>query len=264
MIQLNEARGLVEKMITLNSFDMDINKYPFIVVLRNTIIGPGNEYIYQEDTGMNNCDTILLVDQNNILALSGRSYANDKYQKRMVDKTDKANYIETSFIKKAFRKGKHLQKYPALVQNVAFMVKRSLDMDLRDEDDYSEYKIVCDNFHGFAPGSAGCITVEGQMSVNPKVEEMTGDWKVAFNWLYNIHKNDTFFSAALIFFEDIELINKGVKSLRFGSYGPEVIKLQQKLQIKLDGDFGPVTYDALNEKYPHLNGYIQDIEKFLS
>ena len=210
-------------------------KNSFIFVLRET----DKELNFQKNNSNNNCDSILLINYDSpdyvIHAwLSGRSLTHKKYQDRMVKGTARANYIASGFYSKAWRKGHH-RGYPALVQNKSFVIFRSKDMELKDEDDYPEYNtIVADNFHGWAPMSAGCVTVRGSM------KHLTEDWKKAHDWIYYRNKNQTFFSVCILEHEDIE--SKG--SLKPGSRGQKVFDLQEKLGIKADGDFGPITHKA--------------------
>ncbi|MCP4138531.1 MAG: peptidoglycan-binding protein [bacterium] len=123
------------------------------------------------------------------------------------------------------------------------MIWCSDDMDLLDDDDWNKYQVVGDNFHGWAPGSAGCVTVQGGMKT------LSGDWKTADNWIYNTNKDITYFSAAIFQYED--LITKDHR-LRIGSKGEQVKELQKKLnkagyKLKIDGDFGPVTHHNLRQ-----------------
>ena len=109
-------------------------------------------------------------------------------------------------------------------------------MELKDSDDYPEYNtIVADNFHGWAPLSAGCVTVKGNM------KNQSEDWLKAYQWLYSTHPNQTFFTVCILEHADIE--SEG--SLKVGSHGQKVSELQRRLGIKADGDFGPITHKAI-------------------
>lgn len=212
---------------------------PLIVVFRNTGFYSEGNPMYVSDNGSNCCDIVFLVDEKVVIPLSGRSYPHEKYQRRMVDGTGKANYIATGYYPGAWRKGFHLGKYRALVQYRKFMVWRSSDMELKDDDDYSEFDIVCDNFHGWAPKSKGCVTVTGNMGIPSE------DWKRADEWIYS--KPDTFFHAMILDYEDLNAEER----LRIGSTGTRVAELQEELakyyDIKIDGDFGPYTHVIIRQ-----------------
>lgn len=66
MQTLSDIKALFRK----HAFRHDIRK-PIIVVLPNTDKN-GKDVA---DTGMNNCDTVLLVDAGRVVTLTGRSYA---------------------------------------------------------------------------------------------------------------------------------------------------------------------------------------------
>ncbi len=234
----------IRDIMIKNDF-ITINNYlptPLIVVFRNTAFMHGkyekNKISYLKDDGVSITDTVFLIDDKNILELMGRSYPHDKYQAQMVDGTAKANYIASAFYMKGLRKGFHRQVYPALVENIKFLVWRSLDMDLKDDDDYTERNNVSDNFHGWAPYSAGCVTVRGNMGKTGHREDNTGDWKIAYSWIYDM--DETYFNIAILEHEDL----KGERRLRIGSRGDNVKGMQDQLyrcglDIKPDGDFGP-------------------------
>ncbi len=223
---------------------------PFILVFRNTRLAADikkSEYI--EDTGDNICDSVLLIDDKLIYVLRGRSFPHKKYQAKVVLGEDRANYIASQYVVSAWRKGFHFGK-EALVQNVKFVVYRSKNMTFGDSDDYSEYNIVADNFHGNAPGSKGCVTVEGKM------DPLSGDWKIAHDWIYS--KDNTFFDACILNHSDLQ----GKPSFRLGSRGEQVANLQETLRrlgydIKSDGDFGPWTHEKVRQ-YQQLNGLKDD------
>ena len=223
----------IEELLKKHNFP--ILEKPFILVLRET----DQQLNFQKDNSENNCDSILLVspDTNPFYIdfwLSGRSLTHKRYQDKMVKGTARANYIASGFYSNAWRKGHH-RGYPALIQNRSFVIFRSKDMELKDEDDYPEYNtIVADNFHGWAPLSAGCVTVKGSM------KNKTEDWQNAYYWIYQKNNNQTFFSVCILEHEDLE--SEG--SLKPGSQGRAVFDLQTKLGIKADGDFGPITHKA--------------------
>lgn len=228
-------QAIIKKLFRQNSFEF---RKPLIVVFRNTVI-EDNSILYIPEVGSNICDTIFLVDDECIM-LRGRSYPHEKYQKRMVEGTDLANYIATGFYPDVYKKGLH-KGIRALVQNRNFVIWRSRDMEFRDEDDYNETGIVFDNFHGLAPYSAGCITVAGGM------KPATDDWEIADHWIYT--KNTEVFSAAVLNFSDI--LNPDISKLRVGSVGFKVEELQRRLckfyRIAIDGEFGSYTHKILRQ-----------------
>ena len=236
---------IVNNFITIN----DCLPAPLIAVFRNTVFQK-RQVSYLEDNGTNICDTIFLIDDKDIFELMGRSYPHDKYQKRMVQGTAKANYIASSYTEKALRKGYH-RGIRALVQNVKFVIWRSRDMDLLDDDDYNETAIVADNVHGWAPLSAGCITTRGNMT------PPTDDWKIADDWIYN-KCLETFFNTVIFEHEDLSMDRR----LRVGSRGDNVYQIQDRLtgfgfDIKPDGDYGPWTHEIIRQ-FQRLNGLADD------
>jgi hypothetical protein len=244
MIQIPKSAGVISQILKANSFNYEV---PLILVFRNTAIEPDiQNSTYIPDVGDNCCDSILLIDDNDILALVGRSLPHKKYQAQQITGEGRANYIVSQYVAKAFRKGLHNGRR-ALVQNVKFVIFRSKDEILGNSDDYNEYDIVADNFHGFAPMSAGCITVVGNMaSIDGKVQA-DGDWKIAYDWIYGM--NNTFFNACILNHYDL----KGEAALRLGSFGDRVYLLQEALRthgyedVKPDGDFGPFTHERVRD-----------------
>lgn len=241
-LAIDNFKTLAERLVLFNYFTghAGFEKEPSIVVFRNTDKA-GNEV---KDNGMNNCDIILLLDDE-LRVLTGRSFANKKYQQRQIDSKGRygANKIASSYVKNAYRKGTHFG-YQALRQNVSFPIIRSVDLVFGDEDDYYQYNIVADNFHGWAPASAGCITVEGRMQL-PE----TGDWKIAKEWIYGKHKNTDSFSAIVFERGDFENPNH---CLRYGSSGDIVRQYQQHLKsmsydVDVDGKFGFRTLTATRQ-----------------
>ena len=229
----------INQLLKTNHFSR--RSQPLILVLRETT----DELGYEEDTGDNNCDSILLISRHGSDCkidhwLKGRSLPHKKYQEKMVKGTARANYIASGYYMNAWRKGLH-RGHEALVQNRSFVIFRSLDMQLKDDDDYPEYHtIVADNFHGWAPFSAGCVTVVGSM------QNKTDDWGIAHKWLYSEYSDITFFDCCILEHDDAVYYDESdYTSLRVGSVGPYVHALQNKLGIKPDGDFGPMTHEAL-------------------
>lgn len=228
--------------ITIN----DCIPTPLIAIFRNTAFLSRDRATYLPDEGNNITDTVFLVDDQDIYELMGRSYPHDKYQKRMVAGTAKANYIASAYYFQGLRKGFHLNVYPALRENIKFLVWRSLDMDLQDDDDYTERGNVSDNFHGWAPMSAGCMTVRGKMGKIDHPEDNTGDWKVAYDWIYETC-SETFFNNAILEYDDLSMDRR----LRIGSKGGNVYNMQERLRgnfnIKADGDFGPWSHEIVRQ-----------------
>ncbi len=247
---------ITNNFITIN----DCIPTPLIAVFRNTaFIGNQknrNKISYLKDEGYNITDTVFLVDNNDILQLMGRSYPHDKYQAQMVAGTAKANYIASAYYFHGFRKGFHLQVYPALRENIKFLVWRSLDMDLKDGDDYTERNNVSDNFHGWAPFSGGCVTVRGKMGKIGHPEDNTEDWGIAYDWIYG--RDDTFFNIVIFEHEDLSMDRR----LRIGSRGDNVSRMQEQLNnlgfdINPDEDFGPWTHGIVRQ-FQRLGGLTSD------
>lgn len=222
--------ALLKTIYERNSFRLPVND-PHIVVLRNT--NPAT-LLHIEDTGVNNCDTILLVDEN-VVRLPGRTYPHIKYQKEQMEGKSACNYIASGFYSAAWRRGWH-RGFKALVQHRSFTIWRSRDLTLGNEDDYIQTDIVADNMHGYAPYSAGCVTVQGSM--NPP----DGAWKTAYDWIYTKNSDIPFFSVAIL--ENSDLTAEGT-CLRIGSRGSMVGEIQRSLGLKIDNDFGPMTFAAV-------------------
>lgn len=220
---------------------------PTIVVFRNLTRQAGN-FKHTEDTGDNLTDTVCLIDNDGVVTLQGRSYPHEKYQARQVAGTGKANYIASGYWPRAWVKGWH-RGFKALVQHEAFTIWRSRDMELHvvDEtpsDDFIMTGIVADNFHGYAPYSAGCVTVFGNM------DPPSHDWAIAQEWIYGIHENDKYVGAMILANDDFAFERA---ALRLGSRGQKVAILQRLLarvlggSLKPDGEFGPMTFDAVRK-----------------
>ncbi|MBN2435615.1 MAG: peptidoglycan-binding protein [Spirochaetes bacterium] len=237
---LKNGRDFIETIMQTNDFISESDKLsvPTVTVIRNTSF-QNDGFSYVENTGDNNCDTVLLVDSDNhALLLEGRTLPHIKYIKESVQGKGKCNYIASQYRKQAFQRGWH-RGNRAAVQNVKFVVHRTKDEILRNEDDYTEHDIVADNFHGWAPFSAGCITVKGKMA------PMSECWALAYNWLYHKHKRTSFFDALILEHEDLEMQTR----YRLGSQGEIVQYLQSLLSnrydIAADGIFGPYTHEVV-------------------
>lgn len=234
-------REIVKEIFKRNSFNHDWSR-PIVVVFRNTRVLKTGAVEYVQDKGNNCCDLVLLVDPENLHVMQGRSLPHKKYVKKAIKRGGKgANYIVTSYNKDVWQKGSH-RGFSALRQrtNKKFMVGRTLDELLMDEDDYNDYGIFYDNFHGWAPSSAGCVTVKGQMFRDGGSQ----DWRKAYNWIYSENKKQSYFSLAMLNYTDASRQND---RLRFGSTGIMVNNLQEKLTKKgiiigIDGDFGKKTH----------------------
>jgi len=228
MITQERLKSIYER----NSFKIDITT-PHVVVFRNT----DTRGDFVKDTGDNICDTILLVDADEIEVLPGRSYPHIKYQKQQLAGQGACNYIASGYYPYAWRRGWH-RGFQALVQNQSFTIWRSRDLELGDDDDYVQNGIVADNFHGYAPASAGCVTVTGKM--NPP----EGAWKKAYEWAYERHARTKIFAVIIMQNDDLSVKSS---SLRIGSQGVLVGEVQRKLGIRDDDDFGPMTFESIRK-----------------
>ncbi len=240
----------LERIMKANCFELEEDK-PLVVVFRNTgYNGLGSSpipFYYEEDTGDNCCDLILLVnsqeESKNIVALEGRSLPHRRYQERMVKGTGRANRITTGYYRRCWKKGRH-RGYRALVQCRPFVILRSSDMLLGNEDDWFEYgEIIADNLHAHAPYSAGCVTIGGK--ARPR---LTGHWAYTDKWLYEYNSDQTYFSAVILNHSDLEAKNR----LRVGSQGPLVEEHQLALNgcgedLKEDGIYGSLMHQAVCE-----------------
>lgn len=250
---------LVARLAQMNSFQTwQGSQEPTIVVFRNCD-GSGG-YVPQSGLGLQ--DIICLVDDM-CMPLHGRSWTSDKYQRRQIETNGRegANRILSSYVKNAWQHGTHFG-FPAAVQEVTpFPILRSVDMIYGNDDDYTQYAVVADNFHGWADESAGCVTLRGLMQ--PQLGGPTDQWKVAHDWLYGKHANQRNFSLMIFERQDLEVPQV---ALRFGSSGPSVIELQQKLQKlglyrgSIDGIFGYGCLWAVRQLSKKLNmpGHRQD------
>lgn len=236
--ELLDGLEYIEEIMQINGFLPEYGKIekPTICVVRNTeFTKEGPQFV--EDTGSNNCDSILLMGEQTLL-LRGRSLPHDKYIKKMLEGKARCNYIASQYCKEAWQRGLH-RGHEAAVQNRKFVIFRTEDYDLKDEDDYSQYDIVSDNFHAWAPSSAGCVTVRGNMA--PPTE----DWIAAHEYLYETHANAAYFDALILEHQDTKLGS----IFRVGSFGQSVEEMQKLLarhyRIKADGYFGPYTHEIV-------------------
>lgn len=254
-------RAFVNKLLEVNSFPALTE--PTIICFRNTDVN-GNKV---EDTGMNLTDIYFLVDDKVIIGpLTGRSYANARYQAAQIEwfksqgKTGEcANKIASGFYQSAWTRGLHFG-CKALVQNRKFLIIRSYDAVFGNDDDFLQFDIVADNFHGWSPASAGCCTVAGNMTkVDPSItvvpnQVATGDWAIAEKWIYEFHATDAVaFTAIILEHEDLQLTPR----LRVGSQGDKVKELQGKVGVTPDGDYGSNTHSYV-KKYQRANGLKAD------
>lgn len=225
---------------------------PTVFVVRNCTA----EGRFQLDTGTNNCDTVWLFDHTGISRpLRCRSLPHQKYQAQMVAGTARANYIASGYYRHAWMRGPH-RGHPALVQHQRFLIWRSADMELhRDDpdptDDWNDYGIVADNMHGWAPFSAGCVTVVGNMA--PPTE----DWAIVHRWAYTTHRRASHFAAIILDHPDISTARTAV---RYGSQGDEVRHVQHMVSTatgidigEIDGNFGYRTHDAVRVYQRSIN-----------
>jgi hypothetical protein len=222
----------IETLLQLNSFPKSDN--PLIVVVRNTDI----DGMYVPDTGDNLCDLVIVGG----MMMKGRSYPHIKYLKEQAAGRAQCNFIASGYYRDAWEPGWHFS-HRALVQRkiTPFMIWRSTDTTLGNSDDYTQYSHVWDNFHGFAPDSAGCVTVGGMMT------PATGDWARCYDWIFRTHSKAVSFDLAIFTHKDWQ---QPRKAIRFGSVGEDVKSLQVGLvgagyKVMPDGIFGPGTFDAV-------------------
>jgi hypothetical protein len=235
----------ITEVLKVNQFPL--KTVPLIMVIRNYNFTTG---VYIPNSGVNSCDTILCTELTNgkagiVKVLQGRTFPHITYIKKMLNGELNCNYIASQYLTEAFKRGLHKGE-KAGVQNKKFIIMRTKDEILMDEDDFPEVDIVADNIHGNAPYSAGCITINGKM----KNGERTGDWLQFYNWMYK----DIFPSipdCVILNFEDWK---NPEERLRFGSTGDRVKKLQEHFpELAVDGDFGFNTFYAVS-KFQKLHG----------
>lgn len=235
---------MIENLFAENQFILNWVR-PFIAVFRET--APDKSHV--QDTGDNCCDVICICDSDSVTPLLGRSIPHKKYQAAQIAGTGACNRIASGWYPSAFRPGNHTPYggpqggWRALIQNSPLVVWRSIkNHDWGDADDIDQNlqpHELWDNVHGFAPDSAGCITIMGAM--NPPAA--TGHWKAADDWIYRKHASVRTFGLAV--FEHVDLERPG---LRIGSSGHQVEALQRLLGIEADGVFGPQTFRAVRAK----------------
>lgn len=228
----------LKQIFDANSFPAPTG--PYVAVFRNTALDMSRV----EDNGWNTCDVICLVDNDSITPLVGRTYPCYKYQLTNAQGGEACNWIASGWYPKAWQKGIHI-KWPALVQLQSFVFLRSLDAVIGNADDYVQSGVVWDDFHGWSPDSAGCVTVVGNMN-----DGMRSDgWAVAYDWLYSKHAGINDFGLVLLCHEDLE----APRAIRIGSQGDAVNSLQSTLGITADGDFFAQSLAAVR-KYAAANG----------
>lgn len=233
---------------------------PCIVVLRNACVvdynylTPSNgEMVLTPDSGRNICDSIVLVDGDGYTVLAGRSYPEIDY----INQGLNTNHIASSFLPKAYVHGLHQGKYKALIQGREFLIWRTSQGQATNAETKSETEAqtgfrAYDNFHGFAPQSQGCVTVVGVMF--DMYPSNSHHWAIAYDWLYGKHANDGYFDLAILQAEDV--FNPG-PSLRIGSEGEDVKRLQEILQLETDGWYFGDTFAAVRAKQRDL-GMVDD------
>lgn len=238
--ELVNGKEIIENIMLTQEFISDEEHLtkPTICVLRNTNLKTGTGFV--PDSGDNNCDTVLLTGEQT-LVLQGRSFPHRNYINKMLRKEGKCNYIASQYCPQAWQRGLH-RGHKAAVQVKKFTILRTKDSALQNEDDWPEFDIVSDNFHGWAPLSAGCVTVEGDMKTR------SGDWEVAYEYLYQSNKEERYFDALILENEDL-LMNE--PRYRLGSKGGMVEYLQSLLstrfEMKVDGFFGPYTHEVVRQ-----------------
>lgn len=240
---------MIEPLIINNDFEYSGN--PIVLVFRNTNVTNG---LFIVDDGENAPDGFILCDAGlkDFIRMQGRTKPNKSYLDKFfsdgkLDDNERFNYIASSYVKNGFIKGWHYGR-PALVQRVKAPLIRSSDKIIGNKDDYFEYGKVGDNFHGWLK-SLGCWSVRGSMGVKDKddwnKEQLTNDWKIAHNWIYETNNTECFFDRLCFEREDWE--TPCIPRLRFGSKGGRVKKLQNRLGTKVDGDFGFKTLQKVLE-----------------
>lgn len=246
------TRALVNSKLSVNKFKrISLGERPLIVVFRET----DKNLSLVKNNWTNICDTICLMDPVNFIVLSGRTIMHKKYLDAAIAGGEGCNYIASSYTPYAWTKGLH-RKYRALRQNVVFQIWRTKDTDIKDDDDVTYSQNVGDNFHACAPFSAGCVTVQGYPDLPKYPQGLSGDWKIADNWLYNTHKDKTYFDCVI--FEHFDAVTSYPLALRLGSSGDEVKKVQQILKLSLqDGIFGPSMFTQV-QKWQKANKYFAD------
>lgn len=243
---------IISKLLFNRFHRISLGERPLIVVFRETDRKLG----YVKNNWTNNCDTICLMDSVNLITLSGRTFMHKKYLDAAIAGGDGCNYIASSYTPYAWTKGFHRKMYRALLQNVVFQIWRTKDTVIKDDDDLSYSKNVGDNFHACAPYSAGCVTVQGYPDLDKYPQGLSGDWKIADNWLYNTHKGKTYFDCVI--FEHYDAVTSYPLALRLGSSGDEVKAVQKKLGLSLqDGIFGPDMFIQV-QKWQDKNKYFHD------
>lgn len=226
-------------------------KFPLVVVFRNTGMA-GNDLARVEDTGDNLTDVILCCDADRVVTVArGRSIPHKNYLLEQEQGVSMCNYLESQYAEDFWTMGNHLG-YTGLVQTQSGnpVIHRTRDRNLGNQDDYIQYGAagkVGDNFHGYAPYSAGCTTVYGNMSKYPQtgspVPPNAGDWGACEAW-FSGQPSGTLFSALWLEHEDLT----ARKALRIGSKGQKVSDVQARLGLQADGAFGPQTFLAVRQK----------------
>jgi hypothetical protein len=253
-------KKLFETIFINNDFEYSGN--PIVAVFRNTDIKSG---LYVVDTGENAPDGFVLLNLGlNVHAtMQGRTMPNKSYLDKFfadgkLDRNERFNYIASCYIINGFRKGSHYSR-PALVQNVPAPLIRSKDKIMKNKDDYFEYGHVGDNFHGWLK-SLGCWSVRGDMGKKGddwRESQLTGDWSIAYEWIYHTNKNEKLFDR--LCFGRSDFVCPDEQHLRFGSKGKRVASFQKENGLKSDGIFGFKTLKKVIEYQEKNNQKITGI-----